>query len=234
MRKFSIVLLAIIAISFVGCKKEKLITLSTTATTLHHGETYQISAQCDNPITYTSSNEYYAKVSSLGKITAQYVGKTTIRLKSEDDTRTFTVNVAPKSNLYPEPNIKFGESKSSVISKYGTPTTTNSGIGYNDYSPNAPILLVTLDNNDCVTSYGLAVKSAFTSELSDFLGERYEIIGYDDDVFYYRNGLNASSSTMAVALTLYNVSYWLVAYMPYDNRGEIDKTDMDALLKTLE
>ena len=234
MRRITIVLIAAIAISFMGCNKEKLITLSTTSTTLHHGETYQIPAECENPITYSSANQYHAKVSSSGLVTAQYVGKTTIRLESEDDSKTFTVTVSPKSQLYPEPNIRFGETKSSVISKYGTPTTTNSGIGYNNYSTNAPILLVTLDGNDCVTGYALAVKSAYTSELADFLGERYATIGYDDDVSYYRNGLSASTSTMAVALTLYNVNYWLVAYLPYDSKGDINKIDMDALLKMLE
>lgn len=216
-----------------GCKKEKLITLLTTSTTLHHGEIYQISAQCDNPITYTSSNQYYAKVTSYGKITAQYVGTTTISLESEDDFKTFTVTVSPKSSLYPKPNIKFGETKSSVISKYGTPTYTDSGIAYNNYSTNAPILLVLLDNNDRVTSYGVGVKSAYTSELADYLGERYAIIGHDGDVFYYRNGLSASTSTMAVALTLYNVNYWLVAYMPYNSRGGND-LDISAFVKMIE
>lgn len=235
MRKLSFVLMVMLAISFTGCKKEKLITLSPTSTTLHHGETYQISAQCDNPITYSSANEYHAKVSSSGKITAQYVGKTTIRLSSEDDNRVFTVTVSPQSNLYPEPNIRFGEEKSSVVSKYGTPNSTNNGsIGYNNYSINAPILLVLLDDNDCVTSYGVGVKSAYTTELADFLGERYDVIGYDDDVFYYRNGLNASTSTMAIALTLQNVNYWLVAYLPYDSRGDIDKNAIYSLLKTIQ
>ena len=235
MRKLLIVLMAILTISVMGCKKEKLITLSTTSTTLHKGETYWISAKCDNPITYSSANEYYATVSAFGTITANYVGQTTIRLKSEDDNRSFSVTIAPRSNLYPKPNITFGETKDSVISKYGTPITTNSGnIRYDNYSTNAPFLVVLLDNNGCVSAYGVAVKSAYTSELADFLGERYEMIGYDGDVFYYRNGLSASTSTMAVVLQLQNVNYWLVAYMPYDSRGEIDKTDMDRLLKTLE
>ena len=66
MRKLLFVLMAMLTITFTGCKKEKLITLTTTSTTLYHGETYQISAECENPITYSSANEYHAKVSSSG------------------------------------------------------------------------------------------------------------------------------------------------------------------------
>jgi hypothetical protein len=96
------------------------------------------------------------------------------------------------------------------------------------------MLVVTLDNNNCVKAYGVGVKSTYTSELADFLGERYATIGYDGDVYYYRNGLSASSATMAVALQLQNVNYWLVAYMPYDSKGDIDKTTVDSLLKMFE
>lgn len=223
MRKLSFVLMVVLAISFMGCKKEKLITLSTTSTTLHHGETYQISAQCDNPISYTSANEYYAKVSSFGKITAQYVGKTTIRLASEEDNRVFTVTVAPEYNLYPEPDIRFGETKASIISKLGTPdATTGGGIGYNNYSNAAPILMVLLDNNDCVQGYSVFVKTNYTSTLSNFLGERYVFLGYGDDTFMYQNGLTESTATKYIASRYYNTNYWWVVYGKINSKNEID------------
>ena len=213
MKKISAILLLIMAVAFTGCNKERLITLSTTSTTLHHGETYKISAQCDDPITYTSSNEYYAKVSSLGKITAQYVGKTTISLKSEDDNRIFTVTIAPEYNLYPEPNINIGETKSSVISKLGTPDAiTDGGIGYNNYSDAAPILMVLLDNNDRVQGYSVFVKTIYSSTLSSFLGERYVFLGYSDDTFMYTNGLTESTATKYIASRYYNTNYWWVIY----------------------
>lgn len=235
MRKLSFILMVILAVSFTGCKKEKLITLPMTSTTLHHGETYQIAAECENPITYTSANEYYAKVSSFGKITAQYVGRTTIRLASEDDNRVFTVTVAPESNLYPEPNIRFGETKNSVISKLGTPdSTTDSGIGYNDYSPNAPMLLVMLDDNDCVEDYAVIVKTAYSSELSTFLSERYKFIGYSDGLFGYMNGLETESATMLIGSKLYNTSYWITLYMPNDSKSGVEEVRIEKLLKTLE
>jgi hypothetical protein len=236
MRKLSIVLMAFLAISVIGCKKEKLITLSETLTTLHHGETYQISAQCEDSITYSSANEYYAKVSSSGVITAQYVGSTTIALRSEEDAKTFTVTVAPKSNLYPEPNIRFGETKNSIISKFGTPdSSTDTSVGYIDYSTNAPGLLVMFDENDCVKDYAVIVKTTYSSELGTFLSERYYFIGYSDGLSAYMNALTTTSATMLVGSKLYNVSYWITLYMPNDgSRREIDDIGMMALLKALE
>ena len=228
--------MAVLAISFTGCKKEKLITLTTTSTTLHHGETYQISAQCENPITYSSANEYHAKVSSSGVVTAQYVGSTTVTLQSEDDTKSFSVTIAPKSNLYPEPNIRFGETKSSIISRFGTPdSSTDTGVGYIDYSTSAPGLLVMFDENDCVEDYAVIVKTEYSSELGTFLSERYFFIGYSDGLTAYMNALTTSSATMMVGSKLYNINYWVTLYMPYDgSKKEIDYTGMDALLKMLD
>ena len=73
MKKLSLVLMAVLAFTFVGCEgwldildpepepdpepdpiEETLITLEETSTTLNSGETYQINAECEFPITYSS------------------------------------------------------------------------------------------------------------------------------------------------------------------------------------
>ena len=235
MRKLSFMLMAVLAISFMGCKKEKLITITTTSTTLHYGETYQISAECENPITYSSANEYHAKVSSSGLVTANYVGSTTITLQSEEDTKIFSVTVSPKSNLYTEPNISFGESKNSVISKLGTPdATTEGGIAYNDYSSAAQMLLILFDDYDKVEGYGVMVKSGYTTELGDFLKERYDFVGYSDEIFVYRNALTNDKTTMIIGMQLYSISYWMVVYAPYESKCNLNKNSFDALIKAIE
>lgn len=235
MRKLSIILMAIVAISFMSCNKEKLITLSTTSKTLHHGETYQISAECQNPIAYSSANEYHAKVSSSGFVTAQYVGSTRITLRSEDDTKSFTVTVSPKSNLYSLPNISFGETRNSVVSKLGTPdNTTNGAIAYNNYSSAAQILMVLFDDYDKVEAYGIVVKSSYTTELGDYLGERYDFVGYSNEIFMYRNALTNEKATMLVAMELYNINYWLVAYAPYTSKFNLINNSFISLMKSIE
>ena len=219
MKKFIVFVMAISVFMFSSCNKPKLITLAQTSKTMHYGETYVIHAECENPISYSSNDEYHAKVTSSGKITAQYVGNTTIRLTSEDDTKTFSVVVEPEYNTYPEPRIKFGDTKSSVISKLGEPDYIDAdGIGYTNYSSKAPILAILFDDNEKVESYGILVKTAFSSELASFLGERYVYVGETDDFLAFTNGLTAEKKTMFIGLELYNVNYWMVAYAPYNNK----------------
>ena len=235
MRRFPIVMMAITAMAFSGCEKEKLITLSATSTALHHGETYQIPAQCDNPITYSSADEYHAKISSSGLITAQYVGNTTISLKSEDDARTFSVTVIPKSNLYPEPNIKVGDTRSTVISKLGQPdATTSEGIGYNNYSAKAPMLAVLFDANNRVKGYGIMVLSAYSSELSTFIRERYAYVTMSGGSPIFINSLTAAGATLLVGYEYYNTNYWMVTYLPYSSKDCLDLSGIKAVFEALE
>lgn len=234
MRQLSFVLFAVLCFAITSCTKEKTITLSDTSITLHHGETHQIPAQCDNPITYTSANEYHAKVSSTGLITAQYVGSTTIRLSSDDDTKNFNVTVAPQSNLYPEPNIRMGATRSSVISSLGTPDYTDANsIGYTSYSTNASFLIVLFDNSNCVKSYAVVVGTSHTNSLRTFLGERYVYVGTSGGTTFYRNGLTPSSSTLAIGMEVYDLSYWMVAYLPYNGK-ENNMAAIRSILKTIE
>lgn len=234
MRKISILLMAVLCVAATSCTKEKLITLSATSVTLYHGETHKIPAQCENPITYTSANEYHAKVSPSGLVTAQYVGSTTIRLTSEDDTKTFTVTVSPQSNLYPEPNIHIGATRNSVISMLGTPDYTDgNSIGYTSYSGNAPILIVLFDERNCVKSYAAVVGTTHTSSLRTFLSERYVYVGMSDGTTFYRNGLTPSLATLAVAMEMYNLNYWMVAYLSYNSKvGDMEQ--VRSILKSIE
>lgn len=235
MKRLSFIVMAVIAFSLMGCQKEKLIILSMTSKTMHHGETYMISAQCDNPITYTSANEYHAKVSSSGLITAQYVGNTTIRLTSDDDSKTFSVTVSPISNLYPEPNIKLGDTRGAVISKLGQPdATTTDGIGYNNYSEKAPMLAVLFDASNRVKGYGIMVLSAYSSELSTFIRERYAYVTMSGSSPIFINSLTAAGATLIVGYEYYNTNYWMVTYLPYSGKDSLGLSEIKAVFNALE
>ena len=238
MRKLSFVLMAVIAISLMGCKKEITITPSSElplTVTLHHGETYTIPATCNGSITYSSENSYVAEVNSSGVVTANYVGSTTIKLGSKDDNKEITVVVEPKSKLYPDPNISIGESKQSIFDRFGEPgVDLGIGIGYGEYSTKAPQLIVLFDDNKCVESYYVMVKEGYSREIEPFLSERYKsILGS-----MYINALELNKATMVVLPSLYenDSSYWQVQYTtnPSNSKNDMDKADIDALLKALE
>ena len=218
MKKLSLVLLALLAFSFVGCQEwldipdpepepdpepdpveEALIVLEETSTTLHYGETYQINAECENPITYSSENEYHATVSEEGLVTANFVGATTITLASEFDTKTFEVTVAPVSDLYPEPEIEFSESRDSIIARFGEPDAEVEGaIAYGNYSANSTMLMVMFDEEELVQYYAVVFAAEYSDELDTFLSERYLFAQEEDGIKIYINALDVNETTMLV------------------------------------
>ena len=239
MKKLLFLLIA--ATLLFGCKKEPdLISLSTSQKELYYKDTHQIEAKSVSKITYSSENEYHAKVSESGLVNAMFVGETNIILRNDEDTKKVRIIVKPKSNLYPEPAVKFGDSRSSVIAKFGTPNTQNSdGIGYANYSNAAPMLIFLFDSSDKLTAYSLYIKSAYSSTIPDFLGERYLSLGLQSGTFLFVNGLTPSTMTVAVGLSLYDISYWQAIYIPYtkSNGKSINSVNTDVfeeLIKQLQ
>lgn len=207
-----------------SCNKEKPITLDVYSVRLHHGETYKIPAECENPISYSSEIEYYASVTQDGVVTANHVGGTAIHLESKDDKRDFVVYVIAKSGLYSDPNIGFGQFKSSLSTPdYQTSTT----YCYFNYAPHVPYLLVTFDALDRVKAYAVLVDYNQFSELMTYLNERYECIGIDgvgaDRIWYYIDGKTSAEAKRAIVATSYQYEglfYWMVTYMPNPTKDE--------------
>lgn len=143
--------------------------------------------------------------------------------------------------MYPEPNVKFGDTKSSIIAQFGSDYIESDGnVGYTNYSNSAPIIMFTFDASNKLKSYAIMVESSYTSILGSFLAERYIPVKEEDGIFLFVNGLNSNTSTTAVALQLYNTSYWMAMYMPFTSTTKsphhkyitIPK-DFDNLLKKL-
>jgi hypothetical protein len=213
---------------FAGCSKDDapdVISLKVSEKTLYVEDKYQIEATSKATINYTVENEYHAKVSKTGFVTAGRVGETNVLLSNGEDTRNFKVIVKPKSNLYPEPHVKFGDSKSSIIAKFGTPDHETSiddysMIGYDNYSNTAPILMFLFDSSNKLSGYGVTVKSMYSSTLESFLLERYYYLGVEEDVTVFINGNNnsifyGSTATMRIRVQQSDDSYLVVAYVPY-------------------
>lgn len=236
MKKLSLVLMAVLAFTFTGCNEwldvpdpepepepieEATITLETTSTTLKSGETFQIIAECENPITYSSENEYYATVSEDGLITAGFVGSTNITLESEFDTQTFEVTVEPVSDLYPEPEITIGESKDDIIERFGTPGDEDEeAIAYYNYSENSSMLLVAFDENNLVEYYAVVLGLDYTDQLDTFLGERYLFVNEEDGVKVYINALDVNEATLIVGSQVVEDAFLMAVYMGNDGGGD--------------
>ena len=199
-----------------SCKKDEKINLISTEISLFHLDTCSIQATSSFPITYTSDDEFHAIVDAAGLVEGRYVGETKIKLVTDNDIKYVNVTVKPKYYLYNEPDIQFGESKSSIINKFGQPDNVSSSVvSYNMVGIFNYILMVLFDDNDNVEAYAISVSSDLSSTLSSFLSERYMFIHYENSKFYFVDGLTPETITKYIVNYLMNVNYWVVAYMPY-------------------
>lgn len=254
MKKLSLVLLAMLAFSFMGCQGwlntddptpepepepnpevEAVITLEETSVVLHSGDTCQIQAECEFPITYSSENEYYATVSEEGLVTANFVGATTINLEAEGDSKTFEVTIEPVSNLYPEPEIEIGMSKDSIIGIFGEPVVEEDGIlGFTDYSENVTMLMVMIDEEDLVTDYAVILETSFEEELDTFLGERYLFVQEQEGMKIYINALSLEETSMLIGSQNVEGEFLMAIYTSYSEEEAKAKAEsFKAILKAL-
>ncbi len=184
---------------------------------------------------WLSTNDFVATVSD-GILKASHVGKCTV-INKKDQNRIFHITVSPKITFITEPLLKWGTSKSSVIAKYGQDyKVSGDAIGYSTGDIIMPLVTYVFKNNG-LSSAGILVSTIYTESLGDFLCERYQPIKMDDpDIFYFVNGYTSNTITTVVMMSLFNTSYWQVAYMPYStsvSRGGDIPVDMSDFIKTM-
>ena len=184
---------------------------------------------------WISSNEFVASVDKDGVIKAEHVGMCII----SGEGKQCRVIVEPKSNFLNEPIIEWGISKSQLISKCGNDyKESGSAIGYITNSTIAPITMYTFDNNGKLSSSAIVVKTNYSTELVDFLTERYQPIGMDGYDFYFTNGYTPQKTSTVVGMSLYKYdkNYWVVLYMPYSysSRSSVSTDISNSLLDIIE
>lgn len=242
MRKVLLTLLAIGAIALMSCdtgddgaREANAIKLASADRTLYYDGEFQIDATSLTPITYTSEDEYHASVSASGLVTAGRIGETNIVLTNGKDTKKVKITVKPESNLYSEPDLTFGMSRSAVIAKLGTPYPADGddrAMMYINWSVGTPALMCIFDEFDRLEYYIFMVETAYSSELVDFLVERYALAAMDEDgdVFaIFLNALDVNKADMAVGLRFYDSSYIMAMYTPAkasDTRTSIIPSDI--------
>ena len=194
------------------CKNENLIDLPVLSKDMVVNENYIIPAACKDPITYTSSNEYAVQVSETGKVTARhYTGKETeVLLTSEDDSKSFIVNVTPRSTLYIDPDISIGQLRSTLTINPNWLVYSENNIDCYTYGGNAPYLLISYTSANRVDYYAVLVYPYLKYELATFLAERYEQIGTEDGISYYRDALTPEAAKIMIAV--YDYSYEGIEY----------------------
>ncbi|MCK9302542.1 MAG: hypothetical protein PHU62_03565 [Bacteroidales bacterium] len=240
-KTFALLVLFISASLFSACSQDEEIvpqnniTLNTSSPViLNYEQTLQISASSPLSINYSSKNEFHAKVSSSGLITAQHVGETNINLNNGVKSKSLRVKVQPKYNIYPTPCIEWGKTKNEIIALYGTPDKiTATTLTYYNYSTAAPIGIFLFDDNGRLQCSSIAVITSYLSVLTNFLLERYVVTGtgYGDYIAFFVDELTESQITTMIALRLFNVDYLIVMYADVSNMSAKNTSDDNSLIE---
>lgn len=211
MKKFNIVssiaFIFMFTLSFISCsdnddddeiiKFEDIELTAGDSQTIKNGEN----------IVWTSENKLIATVDN-GTVKAVRVG--TVKITS--DKGSFTVTVSPKSRLYNEPYMKWGDSKSTVkshMSNYDLLSETSTVCLYKGNGA-ADFIGYSFENSRLKSSIAY-VPTTYLEALVEFLTERYAYVTSTDDI----SAMISVDGKTIVAVTAQSISskvYYAVLY----------------------
>lgn len=215
---YAMALFMFMSICFTSCSSDDDDELNFSNMTLVAGTTQEI--KNGEGFSWTSSNEYIATVSD-NTVEAKRVGTAII----SSNEGKFTVTVKAQYDLYDEPCLEFGSSKShikSYMSDYTLAAETDNGLMYDGKGIEKYVAYI-FENNAMKYS-GVYIPTTYYEELASFLGERYVFEAYDDD--NYIIGYKSIDSEMLILVTPQKLSgayYYLVLYSEYDSTSSAPK-----------
>lgn len=218
MYKKSIKTLLFLLFSFViigsaGCSSHK---LSHKTLTLNAGDTITITANAK--VTWSSCNDFVAKVNDEGKVTANHVGETDILAVVDNNSVPCHVSVLPKyEKEFKEPLHDFNLNKEEVkaLTKGTLEKEDNETLlYYSDKNGNEQIAFFFDTESGKVKSVLYSLKFPFMMEkFAEYLSERYQLIQVDSNSksIYFIDALSFDEATMVVTLALRD-NYFYISY----------------------
>jgi hypothetical protein len=226
MKNCTIILTVFALILFFQCSKDetkKTITIDQKNVAMFSGETTQLglifSTEDLKGKTYqwTTSDINVATVSASGLVTGVRIGETFVTASTSDESLVDSakITIQPKYNLYLEPYLAFGASAAIVkANETRVLLSEESGLAYLGENDNVVAVLYLFDN-DALTGAGVLLETTtdVTSNLMDFLLERYEALTFADEVFYFTDNKGVVAA-MSINETLgLNVIYFEETYL---------------------
>ena len=211
MKKVLFLLPLLAALFFVGCSddEEGGISLNESAITLYSDDTAHLEAN-DN-VDWLSESEFVASVDANGLVTGNHVGTTNIIASNGSGTSKCTVEVIPRFNTFEEPVVDFGATKEEVKSKESRTMLSEIDDALIYMGENSALnMVIYMFENGRLYASGAAVSFAYTSELTNFLLERYQVVGEENGMYMFINN-DLDKYDMIVSLSVES-DYILVAY----------------------
>ncbi|MCR5513488.1 MAG: Ig-like domain-containing protein [Prevotella sp.] len=200
------------------------LSVNPSSVSLYYEGTQQLSAS--GVTSWSSENEFVAKVDAKGLVTANHVGSTNILASNGNAMGRCAVTVKPKYNCYDTPLLNWGAS-ASAISAAETHTASSSssstslGYGYTNGSVTSVVLY--MFENNALKSVGVLASYSNYAQIALYLLERYQPIAKDDDGnYYFIDSMDTKTANNVIALsttTVSNSKMTMVLYMPNSQKA---------------
>ncbi len=223
MKKLMILpILCLLLVSYGCSKKDDKLVLDPTHMFLYQDTETKIVAS-EHVHTWDTENSFIATVNRAGIVLGNHVGQTYITAHSEHNEAVCYVEVQPRNINYKEPFQEFFTTKSHIKSledrtifyeteDYITYLGGSSFVNYVEYYFENRLMELCLMGIDMEHAY----------DLDDFIDERYEYIGMQEDIYIFLNN-RIDRANMAVGI-IYGYDYILVMYQPVLYIGSLPET----------
>jgi hypothetical protein len=221
LRIYGIVLMCVMGLVSVSCGSDddspSTLSVNPSAVSLYYDDTQQLSAT--GATSWTTENEFVAKVDANGLVTANHIGSANIIASNGDAMGKCTVTVKPKYNCYDTPLLNWGSSKNTISAsethtKESSTNSNNLVYVYNNGTTSVIVQYIFKDNS----LYGVNVVATYLDYVSIgyYLLERYQPFYQDDGVFYFIDAMDTNTAQNIVSFRTYKISndeVTLVTYM---------------------
>lgn len=197
--------------------EDPVITVTPASISMHYEDTQQLSA--NGATSFTSNDEFVAKVDQKGLVTGGHVGTTQIIASNGKKTAICEVTITPEYNLYDTPILEWGASKSTILSKE-THETKDSGdktLGSNYSKGSTSCLVMYVFENDKLSAVMATLDESMYLSTGYYLLERYQPIGESEGMFVFLDALSKDKATTMIGYEQTKISGYNVVsvmYMP--------------------
>lgn len=237
MNRISVLLLA--AMAMAGCENKKTekeeivppLKLEVTNANLYVGDSIRIIKNATG-VSFQSDDTFYATVKN-GSVKAKHVGTTNITATKGNESDQCHVTVKGRYNLYDEPCIEWGITRTEILERYGNnyASSTESGLAY--MLSATKILMFNFDSSNKLNSAAVMIPMSLSSTLAKYIDERYLYAGAGSgNVLTLHLNNVASKATTLIGINYYNSNYLMVIYMPY-NKDDIHKQPVEQFKELL-
>ena len=221
---FGVTLVTMLSASFVSCgdddDSDSTLVVTPGSVSMHYEDTKQLKA--DGATTWTTSNDFVAKVDSKGLVTGNHVGKAQIIASNGSSSGKCDVEITPEYSLYDDPYLDWGASMSTVKSsvKKELQGSDEKSLTYKYYIGSNVCLVGYYFDNNKLKSILTMFSYTYYARAAYYLLERFQPLYKDDDNYFFMDAMTTEKAKTIVLFGTYKSGSTTVTSIYYSENSE--------------